>query len=338
MILDNLTNLTIPTPPANPMLAAHITPDQLSGILPERFPSVLTPKVDGVRLLVGIGANQGSIYTRSLKELPNRILANYLIQWASIQRPDLASLATYLEVEVQYKSSFQRTTSLVTSRDQDFDAGYLLVYAFDYQPKDILEDYASRINHLDLLIMDTKCANLEVSPISVINNLDELTAYVASLPTQGVTVYNEFNYPIEGAVLRNPDAPYKNGRSTLLEAGMLAIVSYHTGEATLVDMYPAQVSTVASKVNELGYRQTSHRKDSKRSVNKLGAMMLEREDGITFKVGTGYTPIQAVHYWRNCEALIGSIVKYKYKELTEAGIPRHPVFLGIRAAEDLVTD
>ncbi|MBI3408975.1 MAG: DNA ligase, partial [Planctomycetes bacterium] len=58
---------------------------------------------------------------------------------------------------------------------------------------------------------------------------------------------------------------------------------------------------------------------------RLGALVAELPDGTQFAVGTGLSDAA-----RNSPPPIGSIITFKYQELTDAGVPRFPSFVGVR--------
>jgi DNA ligase 1 len=54
----------------------------------------------------------------------------------------------------------------------------------------------------------------------------------------------------------------------------------------------------------------------------MGALMVRNNEGIEFKIGSGFTDAD-----RRNPPKIGSIVTYKYYELTKNGKPRFPIYL-----------
>lgn len=61
--------------------------------------------------------------------------------------------------------------------------------------------------------------------------------------------------------------------------------------------------------------------------DRMGALMLQL-DGTnkTFQVGTGFSVAERDQYWNNPDEVIGSIVKIKYRFLSNDGIPNHTSF------------
>lgn len=104
----------------------------------------------------------------------------------------------------------------------------------------------------------------------------------------------------EGLMLRQPGSAYVAGRSTTL----LKVKSFLDGEARV-----------------LGYTAGAGR-----HRGRVGALSVVGPDGTRFAVGTGLSDAD-----REAPPPIGSIIHYRYQELTEAGVPRFPSFQGERA-------
>ncbi|KAG2760289.1 hypothetical protein JG687_00006609 [Phytophthora cactorum] len=102
----------------------------------------------------------------------------------------------------------------------------------------------------------------------------------------------------EGLMVREPGSKYTQGRSSSL----LKIKSFHDGEAEV-----------------LAYE------DGKgKYVGMVGALRCRMASGKMFKVTSGLSDQQ-----RGKPPAIGSIIVYKCQELTNDGIPRFPVFVGL---------
>jgi len=120
----------------------------------------------------------------------------------------------------------------------------------------------------------------------------------------------------EGLMLRQPGSLYERVRSKTL----LKVKTFLDAEAKVI-----------------GYTEGKNR-----LVGMLGALVLEMPiTGHTFEVGTGFKDaernwIGAKKHWP-----IGTVITYKYQNLTVKGIPRFPVYLRIRTDktwEDVVAD
>lgn len=103
----------------------------------------------------------------------------------------------------------------------------------------------------------------------------------------------------EGLMLRQPGSHYEAGRSTTL----LKVKTFHDAEARVVE----------------------HLAGAGRHKGRLGALSVELPDGTTFSVGTGFSDAQ-----RENPPAVGSIITFRYQELSDRGVPRFPSFVRVR--------
>ncbi len=103
----------------------------------------------------------------------------------------------------------------------------------------------------------------------------------------------------EGLMLRRPGSQYVPRRSDTL----LKVKSFRDCEATVVNHEPGKG----------------------RHKGRLGALLVELANGNRCRVGTGLSDAQ-----RDRPPAIGATITLKYQELTDAGIPRFPVFVRVR--------
>ena len=54
---------------------------------------------------------------------------------------------------------------------------------------------------------------------------------------------------------------------------------------------------------------------------------MERADGTTFSVGSGLSDAQ-----RERPPAVGSLITFRYQELSDRGVPRFPTFVGLASA------
>lgn len=110
----------------------------------------------------------------------------------------------------------------------------------------------------------------------------------------------------EGIILRKANAPYRKGRTS----DLLKYKEFLDAEARVI-----------------GYQ------DGKgKHSGRMGALICEMIDssGAEFKVGTGFSDDE--REWDQCPS-IGSLITYRYFELTDDGKPRHPTFVRVRPSE-----
>ncbi len=104
----------------------------------------------------------------------------------------------------------------------------------------------------------------------------------------------------EGMMLRKPGSKYEAGRSTTL----LKVKTFHDAEAKIVE----------------------HVAGMGKHKGRLGALVVELEDGTRFNVGTGFSDKEREH-----PPAIGTIITFRYQELSDGGVPRFPSYVGERA-------
>ena len=103
----------------------------------------------------------------------------------------------------------------------------------------------------------------------------------------------------EGIMLRQPKSEYVEGRSNTL----LKVKNFYDAEAIVIDIADGRG----------------------RHKGRMGALICKMESGKQFRVGTGFS--DAV---RNDPPKVGSIITYRFQELTKDKIPRFPSFVGPR--------
>jgi DNA ligase 1 len=102
----------------------------------------------------------------------------------------------------------------------------------------------------------------------------------------------------EGLMLRRAGSRYEGGRSSTL----LKVKSFHDAEA----------------------RVLKHQEGAGRHKGRLGALLVEMADGTKFSVGTGFSDAE-----RENPPSVGSLITFRYQELSDGGVPRFPSFVGV---------
>lgn len=103
----------------------------------------------------------------------------------------------------------------------------------------------------------------------------------------------------EGLMLRQPGSEYEVGRSMTL----LKVKSFRDAEAVVL----------------------AHQPGAGRHRGRLGALLVQMADGTQFAVGTGFSDAQ-----RAAPPPVGSVISFRYQELSDGGVPRFPSFAGVR--------
>lgn len=102
----------------------------------------------------------------------------------------------------------------------------------------------------------------------------------------------------EGVMIRDPESKYEGRRTDKL----LKVKKFEDAEATVI----------------------GHEKGTGRCSAMLGALRVRGDDGIEFKIGSGFDDSQ-----RRKPPKIGSRVTYKFMGKSNAGKPRFPIFMRV---------
>src|SRR5207244_1521192 len=72
-------------------------------------------------------------------------------------------------------------------------------------------------------------------------------------------------------------------------------------------------------------RVIEHQAGAGRHKGRLGALLVRLADGTQFAVGTGLSDAE-----RDKPPAVGSTITFRYQELSDGGVPRFPVYVGVR--------
>ena len=146
----------------------------------------------------------------------------------------------------------------------------------------------------------------------------------------------------EGVMLRDPNGPYKEGRSTLKQGWLLKVKRFVDAEIEITGFVEQQRNENEATIDERGYTKRSSNKAGKADAGVLGAILgtcISKNDrfyGVeNIEVGTGFTAEQRKNLWEGRKYLIGKVLKYKYFPVGCKDKPRHPVSLGFRDRRDI---
>jgi DNA ligase-1 len=189
--------------------------------------------------------------------------------------------------------------------------------------------YLERINQLDGFFKQNPliqtCAKALI-PV-LVNTLDELKDVMALHLEQGH----------EGTMIRSPQSPYKCGRATLKEGFLTAIKYFEDGEAEVIGFEELMHNENEQTLDAFGNSERSSKKENMVPGNTLGALLVRKEDGTEFKIGTGQGLTAALRkeIWQNKENYLGKLAHYRSQPHGVKDNPRIPVWHGFRSREDL---
>lgn len=291
-----------------PQLARNIDLEKLS------FPCLVQKKWDGERLLI----RDGEFLSRSMKPIRN--------QWLKARLSEIFDFTTGLlpknmDGEIQIDGNFQATQGFIQSSDREGDFIY---HIFD-STVTLDSPFTTRHASATGCVKAIDHPQVQIVPYVEVDNMEDLMA---------IHVENVDNPSLDGTITRNATSGYKCGRSTVKEGQAMKIKEFDDDEGTITGFTERMHNTNEAQENELGRTFRSSSQEGLEPTGLLAAYIV-KWNGVEFKVtATGDLPSREIR-WKNKEEYLGKLVKFKYMGLTNDGIPRHPVELGIRHEDDL---
>ena len=281
-----------------PMLAVNIETGAV------RFPTYASAKLDGVRGVV----IDGRLHSRSLKPIPNTHTS------ALFSRPELSGYDGELIVgSPTAKDAFRQTGSATGRVVGEPDVKF---YVFDnFTAPGGFEQRLATLKALPgVVVLEQR----------LVTNEAELLEFEAQMLDAGY----------EGLILRAPNAPYKFGRSTAIEQGMLKVKRFTDSEAEVLEVIEELENTNVKVTNELGRGQRSSHLAGMKPKGRAGALRVrDLVSRIEFRVGVK-DDADAAWFWQHRDAVGGKVVKYKSFMIGVKDAPRFPILLGGRESWD----
>lgn len=280
-----------------PMLADPVNWDKCT------FPKAISRKLDGIRCVVC----DGVAYSRSLKPIPNKFIQSKI---GHLHGYDGELIVGEPNDPMVYRQSNSGVMSIEGEPDFTF-------HVFDRW--DIYGPWRVRYETLAAQPF------VRVVPHFTVHTVDDAMQPADHFISEG----------FEGAMLRDPESPYKHGRATTKEGWLLKVKQWETREMVVKGVTERQHNTNAAVRNELGYIERSSAKGGKVGLNTMGTLVgRDLETGVEVEVGTGFTDDERAWFWSRDVA--GLIVKYRCMKYTGGyDKPRMAVYEGLRSENDL---
>lgn len=307
-----------------PMLASNYVEDKLV------FPLGIQPKIDGVRGLT----TEGGLTGRSLKKHKNKYTTKFY------STPEYAHMDGELAAEHECHPNLCRITSSAvgTIKGEPFT----LWHVFDCLRKEIVgapyqERYAYLENYIQHEHLNGRCQNARLVPMHVCSTLEEVQWWDDRFLSLGY----------EGTIIRNLRAPHKEGRSTVIEGGLLRIKRFVEGEALVVAIEEGNANENEAQTNELGLQFRSSHKENKVPNGLVGNLQCKLLEDLV--AGDTVIPAGEIitvspgnmdhkmrkHYFDNTTEIVGHVIKYKFFPKGIKDKPRFPTYVCHRSAEDI---
>ena len=207
------------------------------------YPAGVMPKIDGVRAL----NISGTLTGRSLDPFKGFGITEYF------SKPEYK----FLDGEMTLGSnpaSTERLCSLTTSAMGAFKGvtqmADIIWWAFDWL-EDLTLGYRERHAKLVAYLTSTNLPRVGLVPLHIANNREELDALIARFFDEGY----------EGAIIRNLDAPAKEGRPSKVKQELVRVKGWMDSEMLVTGFTEGQTNTNEAKTNTLGRTERSSAKD-----------------------------------------------------------------------------
>jgi DNA ligase-1 len=285
-----------------PMLAGT-----LDGLESLHFPILASPKLDGIRAIIDV---TGQLMSRNGKLIQNK---HVQAQFANMS---VAGLDGELICgDPTAPDAFRKTSSAVMSQDGLPDVTF---HVFDVMEKhDEGMRFEQRLKQAREMVQCNK--GMKAVPHITIKTEDELLRYEEVCLSKGY----------EGVMVRDPDGPYKHGRSTLREGWLLKLKRFQDSEAIILGAF--ELNHNFNEKDASGKR-TSHAAGKVAAGILGGFVARDVKSGVEFEIGTGFTREQRQDWFLNAISgkLNGKVLTYKFFPSGSKNKPRFPVFRGWR--------
>lgn len=300
----------------SPMLAeresAHLFAAEL------RFPLYALPKLDGIRCVV----TDGVANSRKFIPIKNNHIRGVLSD------PILDGLDGELTVgPVNAENVFNLTTSAVMGNR-------VVLPDFEYHVFDDFFDPNATYNFRQQTLRERRFALCDRFPMiryvtpTLIANWDELEGYEQCALAAGY----------EGVITRDPEAPYKFGRSSRKQQGMLKLKRFSDSEAEIIGFEELMRNENEDVRDALGHAKRSKAQAGLIAGGTLGKLRCrDLTSGVEFQIGMfkGLTQTDKDKIWVAQDYYLGKIVKYGFFSHGVVDLPRHSKFLGFRDKADI---
>lgn len=302
------------------MIKRFMKGDQINDLSLIRFPVYASPKIDGFRC----GLDHQHAYTSRLGRFPNE-------EFHQASCGVLSDREIFLDGEVvvgrrRGSGVLQRTSSGLTSVSGIPDA---TLWVFDVTGSRLKDDpWLLRYEQAKELVRKLNLPWIKLLKHKRIRTLSQLERYVNKQLKRG----------FEGVMIRNAEAPYKEGRATLNQQWFLKIKPFKDSEARITGYFEEMENTNEAKKDATGKSKRSSAKAGKKPKGTLGGFIgKDLKTKSPVRVGGGFTKKQRADFWLIKDELVaaGAVMKYKSQATGEKDNPRHSSFIDLRPGWDI---
>lgn len=295
------------------MVVADDRGDEMKPFKPQLFPNdaiaiedipdntyLVSMKLDGIRCTF----KDGEMRSRSRKPIPNKRLHEKFAHLKEYSKDN-----GILDGELySHELTFQEITSIVMTQDKEVPAS-LQFYCFD------------------ALAFADMPFNTRLRLIPEARDLVKVEQILTKKSEFERLMQKALDEGYEGLIIRNPMSKYKFGRVTTKSGDGYKLKNYRTFDARIHGFVQATVvrKDAVRKINELGYSETSKKKDDRIPVDKVAAFLVNHE-GKELKVVYAATDTERAYAWQHRDDYFGRMIEFKGMLIGAKDLPRHPVF------------
>jgi DNA ligase-1 len=298
-----------------------------------RFPCIVQPKIDGVRAL----NLNGTLTGRSLDPFKGFGITEYF------SRPEFVGLDGEM-ILGDNPACGERLCSLTTGAMGRFkgvdEMPDLTWWVFDLVAEDARHrGYQRRYEmlryHVECVLNHPRIKLVPATPVETREHLDRLIAYHSA---QGY----------EGTIIRNPDAPCKQGRATQKGQELWRVKPWGDFEILVTGITEGQINGNKAKKNTLGRTERSSAKAGMIPNGQVGSIQgvllndfvvngkVLFKKGLEVTAGSGEMSVaEATAYFEDQSSIVGKIAKIKTMTHGVKDLPRFPTFVSLRMKEDM---
>lgn len=289
-----------------------ITNEQLELL---EFPQLGSFKLDGYRC-----TTHNAAYTSSMKLVTNNFIQGILSQ----------AIYNHLDGELivgppNSPDAYNNTTGAVRRSTGEPDFTF---YVFDYLNLD--SAYKHRYEYLKLFdtLKGVRIPHLKVLPQRLLNSVQEVLEFEKYCIEEGY----------EGAMIRSPEAYYKQGRCTLREGNIFKRKPREDDEGIIIGFKEELENMNETFTNELGNSARSSHQENKVGKGTLGAVILLSKlwkEPIVVGTGEVFTKKMRQYIWDHRAEFLGSPATYSYQAYGSIDAPRQAALKGLRDIADM---
>lgn len=289
-----------------PMLSADASTADLSTL---RYPLLVSPKLDGIRCIVW----EGVAYSRNARPIRNRFVQKWAADFHNLDGELIVGSPTD-------PHCLANTQSGVMAFDGEPNFSYHL---FDTPERMYPNDFAGSLDFAYSEMEDVRLGKVEhVLAVSQSSLLDHEERWLV----QGY----------EGVMMRHPHLPYKFGRSTMREGGLMKLKRFQDGEATVTGLEEGSVNENTLVRDELGRAKRSKDAGGLRPSGMVGTIIAVDPVWGELRIAPGtMSHHDREWYWaanvhQHPHTIVGKTIHWRSFGYGVKDKPRFPRYYGVR--------